>query len=230
VIDSGQLNERSFSTGKEKCVRTRTRGADERRNQILDASEALFAQKGYHAATMRDIAHAAGIAAGSLYLYFDGKPALLIALFQRLRTAFLADRPSRTPEPLSDAESLRALLLQPLAGLRRDRYSLFRILVSEMLVNADLRARFRDEILAPPFAIRDPMVHEDAQALGLLGADGPAVQRLITSLVLGLALSEALGDAPALEEDERVTDAALALLARALRPANPMSARTAGSV
>ena len=46
---------------------------DERRAQLVQAAQAVFAQRGYHAATVDDITRAAGVAKGTFYLYFDEK-------------------------------------------------------------------------------------------------------------------------------------------------------------
>ena len=41
-----------------------------RRNQILDAATKVFAEKGFHSTTIKDIAREAGIADGTIYNYF----------------------------------------------------------------------------------------------------------------------------------------------------------------
>jgi AcrR family transcriptional regulator len=50
------------------------------RCRILEAAQALFAQQGFENATTRDIAQAAGIAAGTLFNYFPTKEAVAMAL------------------------------------------------------------------------------------------------------------------------------------------------------
>jgi AcrR family transcriptional regulator len=54
-----------------------------RKSQILDAAWTCFARNGYHRTTMQDIATEAGISAGAIYRYFDGKEAVLVAINQR---------------------------------------------------------------------------------------------------------------------------------------------------
>ena len=54
---------------------------DNRRQAILDAASKLFAQRGYHATSMRDMASAAGMLPGSVYYHFDSKEALLLAVY-----------------------------------------------------------------------------------------------------------------------------------------------------
>lgn len=53
-----------------------------RRDQIIAAAAECFARAGYHVATMADIAEAAGVSKGTPYLYFPGKEALFIALYE----------------------------------------------------------------------------------------------------------------------------------------------------
>ncbi len=48
-----------------------------RRSEIMDAAAAVFAKRGYHAATTRDIADSLGMQPGSLYYYFESKEAAL---------------------------------------------------------------------------------------------------------------------------------------------------------
>lgn len=52
------------------------------REQILVAAVQLFAEYGYHAAPLRDIARLAGIQAASIYHHFPGKQALLVEIMQ----------------------------------------------------------------------------------------------------------------------------------------------------
>jgi len=54
-----------------------------RKTQILDAAWNCFARNGYHGTTMQDVATEAGISAGAIYRYFDGKEAVLAAINER---------------------------------------------------------------------------------------------------------------------------------------------------
>jgi len=48
--------------------------------QILEAAARVFAQKGYHAATTKEIAAEAGVSEGTIYNYFDSKEDLLLSI------------------------------------------------------------------------------------------------------------------------------------------------------
>ena len=58
--------------------------SDERKNQILNAAEEVFTQKGLDLARMDDIAEETGLSKGTLYLYFKSKDDLIIAILDRI--------------------------------------------------------------------------------------------------------------------------------------------------
>lgn len=54
-----------------------------RRQQILTHAREIFARSGYHAAKIDDIVHAAGVARGTFYLYFEDKRAIFEEIVDR---------------------------------------------------------------------------------------------------------------------------------------------------
>ncbi len=63
---------------------------EQRRDDILAAAKEVFAERGYHATTMADVATAAGMSYGSVYWYFDSKDALFHALMDSEEQALRA--------------------------------------------------------------------------------------------------------------------------------------------
>ena len=63
---------------------TRTRTTTDRRAELLTAARAVFARKGYEAATVSDIVARAGVAQGTFYLYYPSKEALAGAFAQTI--------------------------------------------------------------------------------------------------------------------------------------------------
>ncbi len=63
----------------------------DRKNHILDAAEACFAEHGFHRTTMQDICRAARVSPGALYLYFPSKEALIVGLTERDRAMLTED-------------------------------------------------------------------------------------------------------------------------------------------
>ena len=61
----------------------------DRRQQILDAAQQVFAQKGFEGASIKDLAKAAKISPGLLYWYFKDKTDLFVSLIsERIEEAF----------------------------------------------------------------------------------------------------------------------------------------------
>ena len=60
--------------------RLTARTAAARRQQILDAATACFAERGIHATTMQDICQRAGLSPGAVYCWFTGKEAIIEAV------------------------------------------------------------------------------------------------------------------------------------------------------
>jgi len=67
------------------------RGASDRRAEILRLAADLFAERGFKATTMRDIAEAAGVLSGSLYHHFDSKESIIEELLREYVDELLAD-------------------------------------------------------------------------------------------------------------------------------------------
>lgn len=59
----------------------RDKGPD-KRQRILDAALKVFAERGFYNAKVSEVARAAGVADGTIYLYFENKDDLLIQLFE----------------------------------------------------------------------------------------------------------------------------------------------------
>src|SRR5271157_5010519 len=57
--------------------------AEETGRRILDSALELFRDKGFDAATMRDIAQKAEVATGAAYYYYPSKEAIVAAFYQR---------------------------------------------------------------------------------------------------------------------------------------------------
>lgn len=62
----------------------RTRDADRSRRAILDAAEALFAERGFESVSLQDIGEAAGLSRGTPNYFFGGKEDLYVAVLQRV--------------------------------------------------------------------------------------------------------------------------------------------------
>ncbi|MET3697333.1 TetR family transcriptional regulator [Bacillus oleivorans] len=74
--------------------------------QIIDAAVVVIAENGYHQAQVSKIAKQAGVADGTIYLYFKNKEDILISLFQEKMGSFI----ERLDALISDEETAAAKL------------------------------------------------------------------------------------------------------------------------
>jgi len=93
---------------------------EQKRRRILRAAIDVFADKGYFTARMTDIAEAAEVADGTLYLYFEGKEDLLMSVFDDVLGRFI-DRLDEEVASLDDpVEKLSVMLRLHLETVGRD--------------------------------------------------------------------------------------------------------------
>ena len=78
-----------------------------KRDAILRAAIDVFADRGFFNAQVADVARAAGVAAGTVYLYFRGKDDLLVSIFERTMREALARVRASIAETTDPAERLR---------------------------------------------------------------------------------------------------------------------------
>lgn len=130
---------------------------------ILDAAETTFAQYGYHNAQISRIAAEAGVAAGTVYLYFKNKPDVLVSLFR--------DRLSRLVDEARDAcaqaddpgGKLLLLIRKHLEKLGRNRD--LAMVAQIELRQADLDVRHQiNQVMKEYFQVIDEIVAEGQEA------------------------------------------------------------------
>jgi AcrR family transcriptional regulator len=90
----------------------RTRSAGNRTEEILAAAVAVFAENGYRATSMNDLARAAGLSKPGLYHYVSSKEQLLVLLYQTEMEHHLVEERAVIDSSTSATESLRRILAQ----------------------------------------------------------------------------------------------------------------------
>jgi len=168
------MNEHSFSMPVNVLARrSRAREAEPppapKRDAILRAAIDIFAERGYFNAQVADVARAAGVAAGTVYLYFKSKDDLLISIFERS----MRDGLSRGREAVADLadppERLRRLARGHLARLGSDR-NLAVVFQVELRQSTKFMERFSSTLLRDYLGlIREAIA--DGQRQGIFRAD-----------------------------------------------------------
>jgi AcrR family transcriptional regulator len=98
--------------------------SDERKPQIINAALRVFTRKGYHGATMPEIAAEAGLSVGGLYWYFKGKDAVVAAILAQLFDADLDALAILLAEERPAAERLLAFVQHSVATFDEHRWLL----------------------------------------------------------------------------------------------------------
>ncbi len=92
-----------------------------KRERILRAAVDVFARTGYFNAKVSEIARAAGVADGTIYLYFEGKEDLLITIFREQSRVFLAGLREELGRIERPDEKMREIVRYHLETIGADR-------------------------------------------------------------------------------------------------------------
>ena len=111
----------SVATGTTALKRRHEAPARGKRDAILRAATDVFAVRGFFNSQVADVARAAGVAAGTVYLYFKNKDDLLISIFDQTMRAGLDEGRAAVAGIAGPDERLRRLARLHLGRLGRDR-------------------------------------------------------------------------------------------------------------
>jgi len=169
-----------------------------RRSQILDAAAQVFAKKGFHRTTTKEIAAAAGVAEGTIYNYFDNKQDLLVGLMAQLAELNALD------DQLT--ESLKTDVRDFFVGAFRQRVDhiemvgeMLQALLPEVMVEPDLRAHYYQHSVQRFSRLLEAYVQARADRGDIRPVDAPLTARAIQGMFLGLVILRILGD-PVLQD------------------------------
>jgi AcrR family transcriptional regulator len=118
----------------------RSIASEEKRRQILDAAVRTFAEKGYHATRVGDIAEEAGVAYGLVYHYFQSKEDVLETIFRETWAELLDAIRDVEEANVPAAEQLRQVSAILLRSWRRQP-DLVRVLVREVARSPEVQRR-----------------------------------------------------------------------------------------
>ena len=165
-----------------------------RRSQILDAATKVFAEKGFHSTTIKDIAREAGIADGTIYNYFENKTGLMLGILDRMNESDRRDIDFAKFTEGDFRAFMKAYLRHRLMVLKADNFGAFKVIISEILVNAELREQYNQKIVEPTFIMAERHFQRWAEQHLFKPMDISLTMRAISGMVLGLILEFILGD------------------------------------
>jgi TetR/AcrR family fatty acid metabolism transcriptional regulator len=143
--------------------------AGPKRDVILRAAIDVFAERGYFNAQVADVARAAGVAAGTVYLYFRSKDDLLVQIFERSMRIALDEGRDVLANTADPRERLRRFARLHLGRLGRDR-NLAIVFQVELRQSTKFMERFSSTLLRDYLGLIRGAV-EDGQRDGLFRSD-----------------------------------------------------------
>ncbi len=200
-----------------------------RQTQILGGAKAVFSRKGYTAATIPEIAEEAGVAAGTIYLYYPSKRDLFLAMVNQIVRGFYnfkipEEDFSRGFEPL-----LKLILSNKLDVIRNYNVSSMMSLWSDIMREPALRQQLVVRFFEPVISQIEKFYRTRVHAGEFREIDPAIAARLLLGVIAGLALLNVFegesGLLNRLSQDKLGSEVADILLNGLLKPQNNMRER-----
>jgi AcrR family transcriptional regulator len=169
----------------------KTRKKSRRQEQILKAALEVFSRKGYAAATVPEIARAAGVATGTIYIYYPSKRELFVAVIKNLIISTpLLNLIDKLPKDRDeDIESTVKRILQNRFDLARHKvFARMPSLMGEVQRDPELKAIWNEKFLQP-FMTQMDGIFRLMMASGKIRPMEPAViTRAVGGLIIGFLI------------------------------------------
>lgn len=161
----------------------------------------MFAEKGFHRATTREIAETADVSEGTIYNYFASKDDLLIGIMTRL----------------GEQQQPDEVLAQALHGDARDWFiTVYRLrqefmqqhgatlqaVLSEVLINRGFSERYYREIMAQLLKLTEQYIQAQIERGQIRQVNAAWAARILFAINIGLTLGFVVGDPLLLSEME----------------------------
>jgi TetR/AcrR family fatty acid metabolism transcriptional regulator len=174
-------------------VGRRERVKQEREGRILDAAAAVFADKGFHRATIHEIAELADVADGTIYNYFESKFDLLVEIMARV----------------AELERFQAQLVQALDSDVRDFFvtafddrleyieqaeEMLQAVLPEVFVNPRLREQFYRQYVLRTSVHLEGFLQAQVELGHIRPINVPLAVRMVQGMFVGLLVLRILGD------------------------------------
>lgn len=171
------------------------KGGADKRDRILNAAVKVFAKNGFYATRVSEIAKAAGVADGTIYLYFKSKDDVLITIFEDGIQRLLAIlREVAAADESFDARITRIIELQ--LGLLEEQRDLAEVITVNLRQSSTLLKQYAAPLFSEYIDVMAGLVRE-GQREGAFRTDVNArvVARALFGALDAILLTWALGEA-----------------------------------
>ena len=127
--------------------------------QIVDAAVIVIAENGFHQAQVSKIAKEAGVADGTIYLYFKNKEDILISVFKEKMAIFVNNVEAIMKEDIDTSEKLFRMIDNHFRVLHEDRQLAIVTQLELRQSNKELRFRI-NEVLREYLVLLDAILKE----------------------------------------------------------------------
>lgn len=185
------MNELSFISGgpatlpEDAVTKTNRTIGNDKYERILGAALKVFAQKGFYQSKVSEIAHLAGVADGTIYLYFKNKDDILISLFEEEMSKVI-DMMDRALESAADPAEKIKIFAKTHLGMVESHREVAEILQVEVRQSSKFMKEYRNEKFLQYINIISSIVAEGQAA----GAFRPEVNPDIAKRAFFGALDE----------------------------------------
>jgi AcrR family transcriptional regulator len=162
-----------------------------RQEQILNAALEVFARKGYAAATVPEIAQAAGVAIGTIYIYYSSKRDLFVTVIKNfIITTPLLDLIAKLPRDRDEdiGATFKQIMYNRFDLIDSELMSRIPSLMGEVQRDPELKALWNEGFLQPFLTQMDGM-YRLMMASGKVRKMEPAVTvRVVGGLIMGFLI------------------------------------------
>ena len=160
----------------------------DKHSRIIEAAIRIFAQKGYFHSKISDVAQAAGVAEGTIYLYFKSKEDLLISIFEHSMDQFIQKGREEVSQGKTPEEKLRRFVSLHL-GLVQEYQDLSHVLQLELRQSSKFMKEYKPNKFFDYVHIIEEIIQE-GQKQGVFSQDinSKIIRRAIFGAIDEMAL------------------------------------------
>lgn len=187
-----------------------------RQQALIDAANAVFAERGYDAATTREIAERAGCAEGLIHRYFAGKRGLLLAILEG-KSATIAEEFCKT---LVDTDDLMTEIEQIIlhdVDAKWEKRDFMRVCVAQAAIDPELGAAIHKSIQQPQALVIVTRLRSHREAGRIRpDVDLEAIANVISGVGFSTGFMQRIAFGVSREESLRFAREAAAAIARGI--------------
>ena len=162
----------------------RQRRKETRPGEILAAALLLFTTKGFAATRIEEVAQAAGVTKGTVYLYFQSKEALFKAVIRETVLPNLQRIEEAVRQEKAAVQQLRAALRQWMKGMNASRGCITKLMIAEAGNFPELAQFFQEEVSGEMRRILMEIIETGIAQGEFRNCDPPTVIRVISAPML----------------------------------------------